>query len=125
MLLEADGAPGAVGRALVTVRNLGGGTLARPAWGCSLPGGETVSPPLPGEGAGVPRGQRGGEERLLPDNPQLEAFFPRGSRLHDSLFFRVGGGGVVVPFNERVRSGWVTRKSGLEFYRVQCCCCQR
>lgn len=45
MLLEATGAAGAVGRALVTVKNLGAGRLPRPARGHSLPGGVFVPPP--------------------------------------------------------------------------------
>lgn len=158
MLLEADGAPGAVGRALVTVRNLGGGRLPRPAWGFSLPGGSVVHAPAgyvrgdvgwgggggeeaggsaweradrkglgvregeEGREEGVAEGEwgrrrrgRGGEEEsdeLWPENPLLEAFFPRGCRLHEALFFRIGSGCCdghgkrgrerVLPFNERV-----------------------
>lgn len=159
MLLEADGAPGAVGRALVTVRNLGGGGIPRPAWGSSLPGGSLVPAPADfvatglglGSGTGArqqtpapepkqsptsaglrggraPGGGRGRREEggggvgELPDNPPLEAFYPKGRSLHETLFYRVAGdcgrggyGGVgvgvgvgreeeiIVPLNERVR----------------------
>lgn len=58
LLLEADGAPGAVGRALVTVRNLGGGTLPRPAWGRSLPGGYLVRAPPGFTPSGPGKGER-------------------------------------------------------------------
>lgn len=181
--MEADGAPGSVGRALVTVRNLGGGALPRPAWGCSLPGGSRVPgpsgftptgaarkgnrarqtpPSVAGAGGNEEEGEGGGgrgrgeggrvkgkgegkgkeegkEERkkpkqrprgseaggglllpLLPDNPLLEAFFPRGGRLHEALFYRVGGGGrgteKTLPLNERVRGSPA-------HHLTRCCCC--
>lgn len=143
-----------MGRALVTVRNLGGGTVPRPAWGCSLPGGTLVPAPPGFTPRGVGKGERawqtpdrphpsmgaaaaredeaeggggggrgdrgpwdqrggggGGGGARLPDNPLLEEFFPRGGRLHEALFYRVGGGGggrdgvgeeTTLPFNERV-----------------------
>ena len=63
--------------------------------------GEEVEGEEVGAGAGA-GGVEAGED--LPDDPLLEEFFPRGSRLYETLFFRVGDGrGEVLPFRERVR----------------------
>lgn len=114
-LFKVNGAPGAVGRVLVTVRNLGAGNITRPARGHSIPGGY---PEWRGTGEIKSRWGRGvsqgsgdrvssAAEKGLPDNPLLLEFFPRNSKIHDALFFRFGGMDEdVLPFNERVRVSW-------------------
>ena len=110
----------------MTVRNLGAGSITRPAWGHSIPSGCPV--PAPPEilrqasssewrgtserksrsGGGVSQGL---EDRVapaagedLPDNPLLLDFFPRNNKMHDALFFRFGEiDEDVLPLNERVR----------------------
>lgn len=78
-----------MGRVLVTVRNLGAGSIRRPAWDHGIPGGCQVTAPT--------------DLTLPPDNPLLEEFFQRDSEMHNTLFFRFGEK-EFLPFNERVSS---------------------
>lgn len=95
-----------MGRVLLTVRNLGAGSIIRPAWGHSIPGGYPVPAPAGGGGGRQGSGDRvsPAAEKGLEDNPLLMELFPRKVKMHDALFFRFGGMDEdVMPFNERVR----------------------
>lgn len=89
---------------------VGGGVADRNSDECIDEGGEALLPRGIEVGAGavdgLGQGQGEGEWETggsLPEDPLLEAFFPRGTELHDQLFFRVGDGpGDILPFNERV-----------------------
>lgn len=80
-----------MGRVLVTVRNLGAGSIRRSAWDHGIPGGCQVTAPT--------------DLTPPPDNPLLETFFRRDSEMHNALFFRFGEEDEeFLPFNERVSS---------------------
>lgn len=79
------------------MRNLGAGSIRRPAWDHSIPGGCQVTAPT--------------DLTPPPDNPLLEEFFQRDSEMHNTLFFRFGEKDEeFLPFNERVRDAQVVLK---------------